>query len=467
MTSGYPYLPNIPSKGLGTDLMNTGEFCFSCEQIFSSRKCLEEHLCPVPSFICSCGTEFILYKDMLKHSSTHEPGHKVLCHETIKKRRIEKHIEQEEKLQRLQSGEIVWESPKSLALKGGSQVPIATAKMPQAPVQPPQLLQVPNVNSQAAPPKLVQNASSTMDTGKIFSDVGAPTVDLWTLFQPVVVVQTVRSFCKTKAYTCGKCGQSFETKKSLVLHHNMHVADKISGCIGCGLLLSSRKIVPRFHSCNAPHVQISNYKFKLITARPLNRITTKVANGQGLFSISSPLKIQNHSEASKISKCFDVNHNTSAAKQQFNPVQTDSLTTNANISSKNSLLASQSAPSAVSQPAVKGYECRVCCVSFESISTLQRHKCAKAHEYLMKNKLSPAYRQRQVMSLRIPNSSLKNSQQSVPSASVSKMDIQSKIPDVDKKETVVLDDDCFIVESGPEKPAEVIYQVTSSVPIKT
>ncbi|KAK5862499.1 hypothetical protein PBY51_017889 [Eleginops maclovinus] len=28
-----------------------------------------------------------------------------------------------------------------------------------------------------------------------------------------------------------------------------------------------------------------------------------------------------------------------------------------------------------------------------------------------------------------------------------------------------MDDDCFIVESGPDKPAEMIYQVTSSVPI--
>lgn len=30
-----------------------------------------------------------------------------------------------------------------------------------------------------------------------------------------------------------------------------------------------------------------------------------------------------------------------------------------------------------------------------------------------------------------------------------------------------LEDDCYIVESGPDKPAEMIYQVTSSVPIKT
>lgn len=29
------------------------------------------------------------------------------------------------------------------------------------------------------------------------------------------------------------------------------------------------------------------------------------------------------------------------------------------------------------------------------------------------------------------------------------------------------DDDCYIVESGPDKPAEMIYQVTSSVPIET
>ncbi|XP_033836513.1 zinc finger protein 649-like [Periophthalmus magnuspinnatus] len=454
MASGYQDVPNVLDDGLSTELMNAGRFCFNCEQIFSSRKCLEEHLCSVPSYICSCGTEFTSYNGMLRHSSSHEPGHQVLCHETIKKRRIEKHWEEEEKLKRLQSGEVIWESPKSLLAKAAPQIPV----LPKIQVQPHVLPQL--------SPDLIKNVS-TSDTSKIFSDVGAPTVDLWTLFQPVVLVKTVRSFSSRKPYTCGKCEQSFITRKSLVIHHNTHIADKVSGCIGCGLLLCSRKIVPRFHPCNAPH----GYKFKVTTARPINQITANITNGLAKAANSSPPQnAQNNGSCRKIKIVMGVNYSPSAAKRP-KPSQTKPIISNAKSISVNNPPAAQAAPGAVTLTPGKGYECRVCHVFFESINVLQRHKCAKAHEFLMKHKLTaPANRQRQVVPLQIPSSSLQKSvAKAVLSAPAGNTDIKSRLSNMNNKDTstAVTDDDCFIVESGPEKPAEVIYQVTSSVPIKT
>ncbi|KAK5862498.1 hypothetical protein PBY51_017888 [Eleginops maclovinus] len=105
MERGKSKLQNILEDGLGRDLMNAGRFCFSCEQIFANRKCLEEHFCSAASHICSCGTEFAEYKEMLDHSTTHEPGYQVLDHGTIKKRRIEKRIAEEQQLKRIQTGE--------------------------------------------------------------------------------------------------------------------------------------------------------------------------------------------------------------------------------------------------------------------------------------------------------------------------------------------------------------------------
>ncbi|KAK5892556.1 hypothetical protein CesoFtcFv8_012922 [Champsocephalus esox] len=105
MERGKSKLQNILEDDLGRDLMNAGRFCFSCEQIFANRKCLEEHFCSAASHICSCGTEFAEYKDVLGHSTTHEPGHQVLDHGTIQKRRIEKRIEEEQQLKRLQTGQ--------------------------------------------------------------------------------------------------------------------------------------------------------------------------------------------------------------------------------------------------------------------------------------------------------------------------------------------------------------------------
>ncbi|KAM6909686.1 uncharacterized protein FYW49_011702 [Xenentodon cancila] len=111
MKRGSQILQNILRDGAGADQTNAKHFCFSCEQIFESRTCLEEHMCSSASFICSCGTEFTDYKDMLEHSTTHEPGHQVLDHVTIKKRRIERLKEEQEKLKKLQKGGVPLKVP--------------------------------------------------------------------------------------------------------------------------------------------------------------------------------------------------------------------------------------------------------------------------------------------------------------------------------------------------------------------
>ncbi|CAL9705966.1 unnamed protein product [Knipowitschia caucasica] len=453
MFSGFQDLPSVPNLDVCV--------CFSCEQIFSSRKFLEEHVCSKPLYLCSCGTEFTSYSDMVLHCASHEPGQQVLDHQNIKKQRTEKRWQEEEKLKQLLTGEVIWDSPKP---GPGS-----------AAVQKQMLIS----------PNAMQNV--TPDTNAM-ANIGAPTVDLWTLFQPIVTVKTMRSFSKVQSYICGKCGQSFTKRKALVSHHNSHIADKVLGCIGCGLLLSSRKVVPRFHPCNSPNSKLN--RFKLITAKPL----TQMANGLSKLAAASPVpkipslapskigksfvpqisitppsqRIPNQRQPTQIGKAFDMSPRVMAGKNPLKPVQIKPVVSNSKF-----VVVNTPAPPPPSTPAGvvltpgKGYECRVCHVYFESINVLQRHKCAKAHEFLMKHKLSaPGNRQRSAAPLQVPSSSVKNVPKPILPAPMSSTD--RRLSNVTKDtSTAAADDDCFIVESGPEKPAEVIYQVTSSVPIKT
>lgn len=422
MERGRQKLQNILEDGLGRDLMNAGRFCFSCEQIFANRKCLEEHVCSAASYICSCGTEFTEYRDMLEHSTTHEPGHQVLNHQTIRKRRIEKRIEEENQLKRLQTGEVVWKMPKlnsappaSLPVKSTPKAPVTSAGVPQAPTQSAQMSQVPGLYPSVSQASLLPNSMRpAADMKNVFSGVGAPTVDLWTLYQPVVLLETVRTFSKQRSYTCGKCGQCFLEKTSLISHHSNHVTDKVSGCIGCGLLLSSKKVVPRFHVCNAPNTAT---KFRLITARPPgNMRTSQSLSARGPLATSSlQLKNQNPSAASKGSQAPRITSplqyksmsaynksnqglhvtpsllfkNPSASKPYVN-ISLSSKSQSRGLPFTPSRLMktlTNSASGVPSRPpqassASKGFTCRVCHIPFESAQLLQRHKCAKAREFM-------------------------------------------------------------------------------------
>ncbi|XP_034731301.1 uncharacterized protein LOC117946907 [Etheostoma cragini] len=512
MERGKQRRQNVQEGGSGRDLMDAGRFCFSCEQIYANRKCLEEHVCSAASHICSCGTEFAEYKDMLEHSTTHEPGHQVLDHDTIRKRRIEKRIEEEKQLKRLRTGEVVWETPKlyngpSMSLPGKPmlQAPITSASFPHVPKQSKQISQVPQLYNSMSQASLLPNPSPhEKDMQNIFAGVGAPTVDLWTLYQPVVLLQTVRTFTKSKPYTCGKCGQCFTTKTSLICHHSTHVTDKVSGCIGCGLLLSSKKMVPRFHFCKAPNTAT---KFRIITARPLNFKNHRSPSVQGPCATSSlQLKSQNPTAASEVSRAPLMSSNL----QFRNPKICTFKKSNQGLRVSPSLQAKGQHPSAYnrtsqvlpvthsmqvkiatksgsgvsSKPmqtcsASNRFPCRVCYLPFETAQLLQRHKCVKAEEFMAQHvqggkQNNKFKRVTPVMSLnpvqvngerKLVFSSSDNMKKNQSMAVV--LDKGQGAAAVNGKIDVDKEDDCYIVESGPDKPAEMIYQVTSSVPIKT
>lgn len=522
MESGKNKWENIVEDGLGRDLMNAGRFCFSCEQIFSSRKCREEHVCPATSFICSCGTEFTKYKDMLEHSTTHEPGHQVLDHETIRKRRMEKRKEEEEQLKRIETGEVVWKVPKlanvpkALPVKPLFQVP----RLPQVPKQIESLAQgSSHLNPIASSPSGMKN---------IFADVGAPTVDLWTIYQPVVLLQRECRFNRESPYTCGKCGQCFSTKVSLISHHSTHVTDKVSGCIGCGLLLSSKKLVPRFHVCNSPS---NAAKVRIITARPLkqNQISSDVGLNQKsrrLQTASSlEKKIQNLSTVGKDSgapyvtstlQLKNLNVKTyNQSKERFHSTSLQLKSQNPSVfkprvtvslppkrqspspfvyngsgrrlpaaPSKPFKLSMNSASSVWKEPTKTSpstssvFMCRVCHIPFETAQLLQRHKCVRAQEFMARHVHGGKQHNKLKRGTASPNSAQMNGQHAqlkpgLPASGnmrakqVMTIDLDKGIDPVDCSAAVDMEDDCYIVESKPDKPSEMIYQVTSTVPIKT
>ncbi|KAK9513585.1 hypothetical protein VZT92_027106 [Zoarces viviparus] len=494
---------SVLEDGLGRDLMDAGRFCFSCEQIFANRKCLEEHFCSAASHICSCGTEFVEYRDMLDHSATHEPGHQVLDHGTIKKRRIEKRILEEEQLKRLQTGEVVWKAPVKPMLS------FTSAAMPQVPTQSTQISQVPQLQHSVSQASLPPNPHEK-DMQNIFAGVGAPTVDLWTLYQPIVLLQTMRKFNKTQPYICAKCGQCFVTRASLIAHHSSHVTDKVAGCIGCGLLLSSKKLVPRFHVCKAPNTPTT--KFRIITARPLVLKTASVASTNRSPSANGPWttsylqsKGQSPSAAGKGSRSPLMTSTLqlenkkigtfNKSKQKPRPyitvplpsmIQSPSafnrsshgLAAPPSVQLKRPTQSASGVPSKLMQMSSNGFPCRVCHLPFETAQLLQRHKCAKAHEFMAKHvRAGKHYRLNRVTPVTSPNVAQMNGERKlgVPvSGNIKKNQVlavgldkaQGAVP-LNGKTGVNMDDDCYIVESRPDKSAEMIYQVTSSVPIKT
>ncbi|XP_019741752.1 zinc finger protein 30-like [Hippocampus comes] len=464
-----------PQESSSVGDLNTGGICFSCEQIFSTQQFLEEHVCPLTSHICSCGTEFALYEDMFSHNLTHEPGQQVLHHETIKKRRFEKHIEEEEQLKRFKLGEVVWN------LDGGSgsvkQSPSASAFSTK--ISKP-ISYVPKTYPSMA--SSFNGDQTGLNMKSMFSTVGAPTVDLWTIYQPVVLVQTIRKWNQWKPYTCGKCGEGFVTKRLLISHTSSHIADKICGCIGCGLLLSSRKLMPRFHTCNSSS---TTTKLKLITARPLNykspiqeidltRSPNKYLNAGNennqMLQVTSALQLKNvnvrtYSRLSQggrtmTSQQFKHQNSTLNAPQKSGWKRPPSPATKSGNLSK----------PAKTSPGAADFTCRVCHVSFESTQMLQRHKCPKADEFLAKHgRIGKMIQPRRDVLISKANATRVNGERSRAFSSDAKNQqvTYNKGQHADKVDTEDKEDDCYIVETGQEKTSEMIYQVTSSVPIKT
>ncbi|KAK7926287.1 hypothetical protein WMY93_008597 [Mugilogobius chulae] len=355
-------------------------------------------------------------------------------------------------------------------------------------------------------------------------------VSLTKIFSPVVLLETRHKFMDPSngntyvKYQCARCRRVFQDVDSLTEHHFLHKNERIKCCRCCKQLIIGRVPLPDNHVCpqsraetpthpavldstsNSSPVSTNNVKMYpcCICGRNFNRKDNMMvhkkkcelrrtmipsfaseinsslppstapqdvpqeddgANGLGQLPHNPPpLKIPNIIAPSKISKDLSINYCPSAAKQALKPVQIKPVVLKPKTLSVNNPPVTQTAPAGVSHTPGKGYECRVCHVFFESINVLQRHKCAKAHEFLMKHKLTSANRQRQAAPLQkvvtpVLSAPTVNSDNKIKLSNMNKIDTT--------KPTVVADDDCFIVESGPEKPAEVIYQVTSSVPIKT
>lgn len=458
---------------------------------------------------------------MHEHSTTHEPGHQVLDHETIKKRRLEKCKAEEEQLKRIDTGDVVWKDSED---DDADLMSISVMPVVPVPTQPVKIPQVPDLSLSLPKASLLPDSvSHTADMKNIFANVGAPTVDLWTIYQPVVLLQTENKLNKKKPYTCGKCGQCFMTKSSLICHHNTHVVDKVCGCIGCGLLLSSKKLVPRFHNCSSSSFTT---KFKIITAKP-SRQTYSCRNGSlnphaRALLTTSPLQLSQNSIAADQTRHipsslqyknqnirtfpqsnYGLHHasymhlksGVSGAAIPRVTVHPPSKIHSRNLGSsykrmlnvplqwKTSL---NPTSAALCKPtkgpsAALGYRCRVCHIPFETTHLLQRHKCVKAKEFMAQHARGSRqhYALKRIPPVTSQSLALMNGQRKlgVPASAYMKKNIMAinlnkgqgaarPVP-VSHKTTEDIDDDCYIVENSPEKPAEMICQVTSSVPIKT
>ncbi|XP_077384302.1 uncharacterized protein LOC144022951 [Festucalex cinctus] len=458
----------LPQESCSDDL-SAGEICFNCEQIFSTQQFLEEHICPLSSHICSCGTEFAVYEDMLSHNVTHEPGQQQgIYHETIKKRRFEKQVEEEEQLKRLKLSEVGWKADGALPSPSASASSTKTSKP---------ISRVPNMYPSKA--SSFQAGQGGLNMKSMFTGVGAPTVDLWTIYQPVVLVNTIRKWNQWKPYTCGKCGEGFITKRMLISHSSGHIADKICGCIGCGLLLSSRKLMPRFHVCNSPS---TTAKLKLITARPLNYKSliperdmtqnlrkysnTRNKNNQ-MLQVTSALQLKNLNvrtynnlaQGARATPCQQLKQNSMLGATQKSSWTPSPATKSVNLSQP-----------AATPPGEADLKCRVCHVAFESTQMLQRHKCPKADEFMAKHgRVGKMIKPRRDVAVSQAAVTRVNGERShTLQADINKQgaaDKGQRTENVDKGDD--MEDDCYIVEPGQEKTSEMIYQVTSSVPIKT
>ncbi|KAK0152773.1 Zinc finger and SCAN domain-containing protein 2 [Merluccius polli] len=392
---------------------NRNLLCSGCDHMFPNKSFLEEHCCPAVTHICSCGTEFPSYSEVVAHSKTHQPGHSVVDHKAVRRRRLDR--EQEEELR--------------LSPEQGPSSLLGINARPASSLEVVSKYQVPMQSS----------APSAMKISKLLRGSAAPTVDLWTIYQPVVLVKTPK--CNSiGTYSCGKCLQSFSTKSILVSHYKTHTRDKVFGCIGCGMLLSSRKSAPSYHKCNAPgHLEAG-----VITARP----------ACGLKPGMAP-----------------------AAPQTLTPSNKDLNAPAPKTMRLHSFTRPYSNLSKTTPPqagyATHPFSCGVCRVAFESAKLLQRHKCVEAQRIVL-NKTVPRPQSgapwRSISALKSPyalpqtaaRSKLLAAPCGVAGAYQHKTAGLSNGAAAPVSEEIDLDsdDDCYIIESSTIKPNNMLLMAT-------
>ena len=381
-------------------------FCFSCENIFPSIAFLEEHCCPAATHICSCGTEFPLYLDLVAHSKTHPPGHSVVDRKAVRRRRFDR--EQEENL-RLSAQQ----GPSSLLgfnTKPASSLEVVSKR---------------HVPLQSSPPNSVR-------ISKLFRGSAAPTVDLWTIYQPVVLIK-MPSFKNKGTYRCGKCSLRFSTKSNLVLHYSTHAREKVFGCIGCGVLLSSNKSLPQYHQCNSPS---SFLAAGVISTRPVCGQKPNMLPGAQTLLPSNKSKQLNVTAPKIIRlKTYARPHSALAMKP-----------TQATFS-------------------MDAFPCGVCRVAFESVKLLQRHKCIEAQRIVLNRSMprpQSSTQWRSITALKspypLPHTARSKNHGVAPFGvghSYRNKTVHSNGTGgqpVREKTDLDSDDDCYIIESSTKKP---------------
>ena len=393
-------------------------FCFTCDNIFPSIAFLEEHCCPAATHICSCGTEFPLYLDVVAHSKTHPPGHSVVDRIAVRKRRFVR--EQEENLRfSAQQG------PSSLL--GFNTKPASSLEVSKR-----------QVSLQSSPPNSVR-------ISKLFRGSAAPTVDLWTVYQPVVLIK-MPSFRNKGTYRCGKCLQRFSTKSNLVLHYNSHARDKVSGCIGCGVLLSSNKSLPQYHHCYSP---CSVLAAGVITTRPVcGQKPNMLPGAQTVLPSNKSKKLDTTAPKMIQMKTYARPHSNLAKK----PTQATFT--------------------------MDAFACGVCHVAFESVKLLQRHKCIEAQKIVL-NKPMPRPQSsstpwRSITALKgpypLPQTARSKNHRVGPfgvghayrNKTVMLSNGTGGQP-VSEKTDLDSDDDCYIIESATKKPNKMCLNLSSSL----
>ncbi|XP_063054172.1 uncharacterized protein LOC134448426 [Engraulis encrasicolus] len=185
-------------------------YCVDCQTKFPDKKSLEDHECPGVKFICTCGSGFTNYQDMLLHRNGHydtssfQTGHMAIFKQRTKDTELH-----EKKLQMMKSID------KQLT---------ASPAPPAAAQQQPQCRELVPARSGA-------------------------TVNLRAYFQPAVQIATKMKFSRGNKYMCGTCRVVFWEKKLLLEHIATHLPTHIYGCQQCGLLLISGSPPSPTHSC--------------------------------------------------------------------------------------------------------------------------------------------------------------------------------------------------------------------------
>ncbi|XP_012994796.1 zinc finger protein 605-like [Esox lucius] len=400
----------MPKRYINWELGDGGPpFCFSCEMIFPDHVSFHDHSCPVAGYICSCGTEFSKYVDMVDHSGLHEPGHTVMNYSTIKKQQYQREREHKEQLARLE---------------------LTTGQ-----------------GSGAVPGSSLMLLDPMTQANKPPCGAGAATKDLWHQFQPVVLIETLRKFGRTKPYRCAYCELGFATKDFLIWHHNTHIRNKVHGCLQCGVLLLSNNKSPRpnHHQCSS---QQAPPETRFTTATVLSNRKQPAGYGKKV--------VQNQPCPDLFSSELQLGMHMVSQQPGWDNAVTGS-------SGRKDLI------------------CRVCQQTFQTVKLLERHRCTKAASFfaqklcLTSSKQLNGHRKWEgtnpySLSQRNGDKELAFNIQTSRKVTVYHKSVGphrgTGSPAVSAKTAHDSDDDCFVIESSSTKPSQQVYQeLTSSLPV--